>query len=228
MTPGLEAWRRRTDALFVAIALASLPILLLELKRAELPRSDRLIIDITSVLVLMAFAVDYLVEFSLAQNRPHYLRREWASLGLVLSQMLALFPALGVLGAARALRAGRALRVVATIVRAATVGGLLATDGRQLLRRHAAAIGLSVAGLTWLTSAVAFTLAEDVGADGRVHSFLDALWWSSATITTVGYGDIYPVTGVGRVVGVFTMFVGISSFALVTAKVAEFLVRDRE
>jgi voltage-gated potassium channel len=55
--------------------------------------------------------------------------------------------------------------------------------------------------------------------------FFDALWWSSATITTVGYGDVAPVTTVGRLVGVVTMVVGISTFAIVTAKVAEFLVR---
>ncbi|MFM8411910.1 MAG: potassium channel family protein, partial [Alphaproteobacteria bacterium] len=47
-----------------------------------------------------------------------------------------------------------------------------------------------------------------------------------ATVTTVGYGDIAPVTLVGRVVGGFTMIVGISTFALVTAKIAEFLVRE--
>ena len=78
--------------------------------------------------------------------------------------------------------------------------------------------------LTWLTSAVGFTLAEDVGEGGRVHSFFDALWWSTATITTVGYGDIYPVTAAGRLIAAFAMVVGISTFAVVTAKLAEFLV----
>jgi voltage-gated potassium channel len=83
-----------------------------------------------------------------------------------------------------------------------------------------------MAGMTWLTSAVAFTLAEDVGVHGRVHSFFDALWWSTETITTVGYGDVAPVTAAGRLVGGVTMVVGISTFAVVTAKIAEFLVRS--
>ena len=56
-------------------------------------------------------------------------------------------------------------------------------------------------------------------------SILDSLYVAAQTVTTVGYGDIYPVTPVGRIIGVFTMVVGISTFALVTAKVAQFLVR---
>ena len=79
--------------------------------------------------------------------------------------------------------------------------------------------------MTWLTAAAAFTLAEDVGVGGRHGSFFDALWWSTATITTVGYGDVFPITTAGRIVGGVTMVVGISTFAVVTAKVAEWLVR---
>jgi voltage-gated potassium channel len=105
------------------------------------------------------------------------------------------------------------------------IGGAAASESRTYIRHHVGRLALGLAGLTWLTSAVAFTLAEDVGREGRVHSFFDSLWWSTSTITTVGYGDIYPVTAAGRVIGGFTMIVGISTFAVVTAKVAEFLVR---
>ena len=55
---------------------------------------------------------------------------------------------------------------------------------------------------------------------------MDGLWWSASTITTVGYGDITPHTVAGRIIGILTMVVGISTFAIVTAKVAEFLVRS--
>ena len=72
------------------------------------------------------------------------------------------------------------------------------------------------------------TIAEDVGEHGRISSFFDALWWSLSTITTVGYGDIFPITTAGRIVGGITMLVGISTFAIVTAKVAEFLVRPAD
>jgi voltage-gated potassium channel len=138
---------------------------------------------------------------------------------------VALVPALTGFGVLRVLRAGRVWRSIAALARVVAIGGAAAREGASILRRHAAGFALGAAGLTWLTSAVAFTLIEDVGEGGRLESFFDALWWSSTTITTVGYGDVFPVTGAGRLVGVATMGVGISTFAVVTAKVAEFLVR---
>ena len=112
------------------------------------------------------------------------------------------------------------------LVRLFAIGGATAKEGRTYLRQHAAALALSVAALTWLSSAASFVLAEGRQADGELHAFGDALWWSTTTITTVGYGDLYPVTAGGRLVAAFTMVVGISTFAVVTARLAEFLFRD--
>jgi voltage-gated potassium channel len=114
-------------------------------------------------------------------------------------------------------------------MRLLAIGGSVAREGRSMVRRRAGTFALTLAGFVWLTSAVAFTLAENVGLENeRADSFFDALWWSACTITTVGYGDIYPVTTVGRVAGILTMVVGVATFAVVTAKVAEFLVNSEE
>lgn len=216
-TPRLVTWRRWTDAPLVVIAVGTLPLLLLELARYRLVRADRLLLDVASVVVLLAFGADFGVELVLSSDRRRYVRQEWLGLVIVVAQAAALVPALTGVGALRALRAGR---VVAILV---ALGG---THGRATLRRHAASLALGTAGLVWLTSAVVFTLVEDVGAEGRVHSFFDALWWSTTTITTVGYGDIFPVTTAGRITAGVTMLVGISAFAVLTAKVAELLVRS--
>ncbi len=227
-TPALLRWRRATDVPLLVLAIGSLPLLLLELARSDLTRGDRIFLDAANVIVLVAFAVDYGVELATATKRASYMRREWTSALIVLAQVAALLPGLAGFAVLRALRAGRAWRGLAVLARMVAVGGAAAKEGRGILRRHAAGFALGAAGLTWLTSAVGFTLVEDVGAHGRLHSFFDALWWSSATITTVGYGDVFPVTAAGRMIGVVTMVVGISAFAIVTAKVAEYLVRTRE
>jgi voltage-gated potassium channel len=223
---GLSRWRKRSDVPLIALAVGSLPLLALEIKRNDLPYGDRIFLDVINVVVLIAFAIDYSVEFALVESKRSYVRSEWASALIVISQGMALLPSLTAFGVLRVLRAGRALRFVAVVFRVAGIQTEARLRGRDLLRKRAAAFGLSIAGLTWITSAVAFTLVEEVGASKPTKSWFDALWWSLSTITTVGYGDVYPVTTAGRIVGGFTMIVGISTFAIVTAKVAEFLVRS--
>src|SRR5829696_5777492 len=88
MTERLARWRRATDWPLMVIAIGSLPLLLLELKRDELPNGDQLFLRLTNVLVLVAFLVDYLVELAVARNRSVYVRKEWMSLLIVISQAL--------------------------------------------------------------------------------------------------------------------------------------------
>jgi voltage-gated potassium channel len=225
MTPRLATWRERSDGPLLVLSIGSLPLLLLELKQDELPIADRRFLFIVNVAVLVAFAVNYVVEFTLARNRSSFARHEWTDLLIVLAQAIALVPNLGAVGAVRVFRAGRLWRAIAVISRVLAIGGASARDGRATLRRHAARFALYLAGFTMLTGAVAFTLAEDVGENGEIHSFFDALWWSASTITTVGAGALSPVTVAGRLSAIVVMFVGISSAGIITAKFAEFLVR---
>jgi voltage-gated potassium channel len=223
VTDRLERWRAVTDWPLMVIAIASLPILLLETREAELDSFDQTLITTVNIFVLVVFACDYIIEFSLARQRHRFVRHEWMSLLIVVAQILALLPALTGVGVLRVLRAGRLLRPLAIVLRGVAIGGTAARRGRSLLLEHATAFALGLAGMTWLTAGAAFTVAE---ASSDLHSFADGLWWSAATITTVGYGDVYPLTPAGRLIGGFTMIVGISTFALVTAKMAQFLVRD--
>ena len=50
--------------------------------------------------------------------------------------------------------------------------------------------------------------------NSEIKTLLDALWWCVATVTTVGYGDIVPVSNIGRIVALFYMFFGISMIAI--------------
>ncbi|MFK7920141.1 MAG: potassium channel family protein [Ilumatobacter sp.] len=220
----LVKWRHRTDTPLLIVAIGSLPFLALEFARDDLVRSDRLLLDVINVTVLVVFAVDYIVGFALSTNRRRYVRTEWAAALIVAAQALVFVPSLVGFGALRIVRGARLVRIVTVTARMLAIGGATRAKGQQALKREAGNLALGTAAFTWISAAVAFTLAEDVGEGQRVVSFFDALWWSSATITTVGYGDIFPVTTVGRLVGMVTMFVGISAFAVVTAKIAEWLV----
>src|SRR5215218_4509577 len=161
MTPALARWRLWTDIPLLVLAIGSLPILALELASDNLVDIDQTFLEVTNLVVLVAFTLDYAVELYLSRDRSAYVRREWTSALIVITQALAVVPALAPFGLLRVFRAGRALRIVVMGLRVFAVGGIAAREGRQVLRRHAAAFALGLAGFTWITSAVLFTIVED-------------------------------------------------------------------
>ncbi|MYD64633.1 MAG: potassium channel family protein [Chloroflexi bacterium] len=76
-------------------------------------------------------------------------------------------------------------------------------------------------------SAIVVTFAEQ-DAGGAIDGFDVAAWWAITTITTVGYGDTYPVTAVGRSVAAALMLVGIGLFGVLTASVAAYFVESAQ
>ena len=220
----VERWRKQTDTPLTIIAIGSLPVLFLHFVSDRLTSQDKKFILIVDLIVLTAFVIDYMVELVLATNKFRYIKTEWLNAFVTIAQVVALLPSFGVAGI---FRAARGFRVVLTLARVLGIGASASrNDGRRLLREKAASLAFGLAGFTCVTSAVAFTIAEDVGQGRRVESFFDSLWWSASTITTVGYGDVYPMTAVGRLIAVFTMLIGVSTLAVVTARIAKFLIRD--
>ncbi len=62
------------------------------------------------------------------------------------------------------------------------------------------------------------------GVNPNIDSYLDTLWWSVATVTTVGYGDVIPITDTGRILGIGTIVIGAALFWSYTALFAEALI----
>ncbi|TFH00565.1 MAG: two pore domain potassium channel family protein [Nitrosopumilus sp.] len=70
-------------------------------------------------------------------------------------------------------------------------------------------------------------LIESPHEDAQITNLIDAFWWVSATVTTVGYGDVVPVTEVGRIMGIGLMFVGISIIGAFISALGAMLVGSR-
>ncbi|MFF7448829.1 MULTISPECIES: ion channel [unclassified Streptomyces] len=105
---------------------------------------------------------------------------------------------------------------------------LLGREGRSL-HLKAASGATAVLGVVAAVGSWAVVIAEEGARGANLTSYPKALWWSIETATTVGYGDFYPVTPWGRVVGAVVMVVGITTYGMVTAALATWFVgREHE
>jgi voltage-gated potassium channel len=95
---------------------------------------------------------------------------------------------------------------------------------RSMFRRGHLGRFLRAAAVLVLNGAVIVYLFERHAPDSSVHTLGDVLWWSFVTVTTVGYGDFYPVTIFGRITACFIMATGLLTLAVITAQEASSLV----
>jgi voltage-gated potassium channel len=123
----------------------------------------------------------------------------------------------------------------ARLVRVVHVGRLLTDQGaerlgRGLLRDLAGNTLLVVVFLAVVLLEVASILVlgvERMGENPNIRTASDALWWTYVTVTTVGYGDRYPTTDAGRLVGAVTLTVGVGLFGALSGFLANFFLRSR-
>jgi len=95
---------------------------------------------------------------------------------------------------------------------------------RSVFRRGNLQRFLVAASVMVLNGAIIVYLYERHAPNSNIHTLGDSLWWSFVTVTTVGYGDFYPVTPEGRITACFIMGIGILTLAVVTAQVASSFV----
>lgn len=154
------------------------------------------------VVTYAVFVIDYLVRLTLARPRAVWFRKHILDLAIVLIPML---------------RALRLLRVLTAM-----------TFGKQsagtVLRSRIAIYGAGASLLVIYLCSLAVLDAERHAPDANIQSFGDAMWWAFVTVATVGYGDYFPVTAVGRIWAVGLMAGGIAIVGTVTATVSSWVI----
>ena len=168
--------------------------------------------------VCLVFFGDFLYSLWKSKRRGRYFIT-WGWIDLVSS-----IPAVGWVRWGRAARATRILRVLRGVRSVRILGSLI-------LDKRAQSTALATGFITLL--AIVFSsiavLGLEQGMGGAINSGQDALWWAVVTVTTVGYGDLTPVTSGGRLLAVPLMLVGIAIITVVTAFIATwFLEPDDE
>lgn len=149
----------------------------------------------------------------LVTNTGHYLRNNWLSLVIVVLGIPMLLNWQIHLGVLRLLR----LIIVFTLL-------------AHLSGRIAKMLGRNELGATVLATVIVIIMAGIMmsALDPAIESPLDGVWWAWVTITTVGYGDVVPSSGVGRVFASVIIFLGLGLFALLTARFAAFFLSQKE
>lgn len=163
--------------------------------------------------VCAAFFVDFLNSFARAENKTKYFFT-WGWIDLLSS-----IPAVEVLRVGRLARIVRIIRVL----RAIKAMQFLMT---HLVSRRTSSAFYSIMAVSFsivVISALA-VLRFEVDGSGSIHTAGDALWWAMSTITTVGYGDAFPVTAEGRIIAVVLMTAGVGLFGTLSGAVAGWFV----
>lgn len=205
MTP-VQRWEKRAEIPLLLLAVAFLVAYAWPVLDPRLDADLRTSLDVASWTVWAAFIADFAARLYLADDRRAYALSHWYDVALILLPLL------------RPLRLLRLLAFARVLNRSAA-GSLV---GR--VSTYVAGIAVMALGL----GALAILDAEQDAEGANIRTFGDALWWSATTVTTVGYGDHFPVTTTGRFVAVALMVVGIASIGAITAGVAAWLVAQVE
>lgn len=200
--PLVTAWERRADWPLTALALVFLAAYAWAVLDTTLSPLAHRWLDVLLWTTWALFAADYLARLVLARRRWRFVRRHPLDLLVIVLPVV---------------RPLRVLRLVTVLV----------SLNRQIRGDFRGRIGVYVAGATALVSfaaSLAVYDAERQHPDASITSFGDAMWWTITTISTVGYGDRYPVTWQGRLVAGLLMIAGIALLGTVTATIASWFV----
>jgi voltage-gated potassium channel len=196
-------WKRLTEWPLTAAAILFLVAYAAEVL-AQLEGQPQQVAETIINVTWLAFVADYIVRLVLADDRWRWFYRHLFDLAVI------------------ALPALRPLRLLRLVTLVHTLQGIA---GNAFRGRVVAYVAVTTALLIFVAS-LAILDAERDAAGALITTFGDAVWWAFVTITTVGYGDLYPVTAVGRFIAAGVMVGGIALIGVVTATLASWIVEN--
>ena len=153
------------------------------------------------IFIWAVFAADLMVKTAISPRRLAYLKAHWIDVVVVIVPFV------------------RPLRMVRLFIY-----GSRAFVG---VRRMLGVDYLLVYGVLLVMVSATVVTTVETGENAQIASFSDALWWTVVTVTTVGYGDLVPVSGAGRAMAYILVLGGVGLFGALTANFAALLVREQ-
>jgi voltage-gated potassium channel len=192
---------RLTEMPLLVLSFIMIPLLVGPLLWDLSPQEESTFL-IVDYFIWALFAIDLVIKLAIAPHRGNYIRRHWLEVLVVVVPFF------------------RPLRILRIFV-----FGSRAWVG---MRRLVNVDFLLVYGIGMVFIAATIVTSVEGGVGATINSFADALWWAVVTITTVGYGDVVPISLVGKAVAVVLMLGGIAFFSGVTANLASYLIKHKE
>jgi voltage-gated potassium channel len=189
----------------------------------NLSKSQRYFLDVSEVVCVGIFSLEYLVRFILAKNKVKFV---FSFVGIIdLVSILPFYLNLG--SGSRALRIIRLFRIFRILK--------LARYNKAISRFHIAFVSvkeelvlffLASFFLVYLVS-VGIYYFENAAQPEAFKSIIHSFWWSVVTLTTVGYGDVYPITLGGKIFTFFVLMIGVGIITIPAGLIATAMMKTR-
>jgi voltage-gated potassium channel len=180
----------------------------------KLPHEVSRILNIADNIICLVFLLDFGVRFYQSDNKLKFMK--WGWIDLITS-----IPTLDFMRAGRMLRLIRLLRVLRAFRSTKNLVNHIFRRRAQGALTAAAIIAV----LMIIFSSIAILQVED-DSNSNIKTAEDAIWWAYVTITTVGYGDKFPVTTEGRIIAALLMTIGVGLFGTFTAYLSSWFVGE--
>ena len=166
--------------------------------------------------ICFIFLVDFGVRFKNANNKLVFMKWGWIDL-------VASIPFLDIFRAGRLLRLIRLLRIFRALKSTKSIFEHINRNKKQSALTSVALLSFVVV----IFSSIAI-LEFETEVNSNIKTAEDAIWWSYVTITTVGYGDKFPITTEGRIIGAILMTTGVGIFGTFTALVSSWFIQNKD
>lgn len=200
----IHVWERRSTIPLAILAVVYLALFALEIL-ADMPAATFFDFVVINDVIWGIFVADFVVRFVLTHNKWRFLKRNVVE---AVSLLLPFF------------RAFRMFRVIVAL-------SFLTRVAQSLQGRINVYLGL-ILPLLIFTCSLGVYDAEHKAPGANITTYGDSLWWTFVTITTIGYGDYYPITFEGRAIAILLMMSGLALVSVITVSIGSWFLSRLE
>jgi voltage-gated potassium channel len=195
------------EVFFFTLALTSIILFMFEMS-SDLTIYQYMILGFVDVFIALLFFADFLYGLHTAPVKKIFWKERWWEL---IACIPVVHPVTQVLRGVGMIRLVRVVRVLARVKRL--------TDWADTLEYRMFSLGVVVTTLILLATSLFYSFEFPINP--MVTGMFDSLWWAMSTVTTVGYGDIYPITIGGKIVGMFLMVLGLVTLTILVNTIVQ-------